>query len=511
MAVTGFITKEQIALLLTWGVIFFLCALVYGFYVSWKYERRRLNWRQVIGKEWRVMIVFAIILASLLTANVLFPAEKSSAAASLKWLIITASLLITITWFQFLRKADVFEKENLFHLLTVMLGGIAAGIGAVILDSIYAEHDFHFKHALANDFFYCTFGIGFRDELLKFIPVLLLMVFSRAINESYDYILYACVSALGFSLVENIHHAESVRLELIHSKIMYSVVAQMFFSSIAAYGIVLSKYRYNAGIVRQTLSFLGFICWASLAHGFYEYWSVNEYVATYKTLSAVFLLGSLFIWTVLRNNALNNSEFFDESVDIKIDKLQSYLVITLTAVFMFEYISMAWMHGHSYANASFILYGYDSICLIVFFSVNTTRIKLIKGDWNPLKFSLSTDYIDAGEFDDYFVEITNSRYSPRISRHLPLSGKIERRVMVEGTKHSNAWITELDKPHAFDAPVNDKVIVELYSQKSIIHTDKKVMARLFLVKAGIEPDTILVQRNNLKLAGWVMVRRVIEP
>ena len=70
----------------------------------------------------------------------------------------------------------------------------------------FFDYSLGFKKSgeVVNDLFYCVFGIGLIEETVKIIPFLLMLKFSRQINESIDYVIYASVSALGFAFMENL-------------------------------------------------------------------------------------------------------------------------------------------------------------------------------------------------------------------------------------------------------------------------------------------------------------------
>ena len=47
---------------------------------------------------------------------------------------------------------------------------------------------------------------GLSEEIIKIIPVLIILKTTKFINEPIDYIIYSSISALGFAFIENIQY-----------------------------------------------------------------------------------------------------------------------------------------------------------------------------------------------------------------------------------------------------------------------------------------------------------------
>ena len=116
---------------------------------------------------------------------------------------LLVSLLISGVWLVYVVRLDIFDKEKKRHIALVL-------ILSIILTS-FASYPYQIIHYLGftdslnpfKSFLYCVFGIGLIEETIKLIPLLIVLKFTNAIDEPYDYILYASASALGFAFVEN--------------------------------------------------------------------------------------------------------------------------------------------------------------------------------------------------------------------------------------------------------------------------------------------------------------------
>ena len=162
-----------------------------------------------------------------------------------------------------------------------------------------------------NDLLYCIIGIGVIEELVKIIPVILILKYTRAINEPVDYLIYGSVSALGFAFAENLLYFNSYGPQIIMGGALTAVIFHMFLTSLAAYGLMLKKYKSSKGILTD---FMKYFLLAAIIHGVYDFWLINPTVHRFALLSIIILVFCLSFFNTLISNALSNSEFFDETI-----------------------------------------------------------------------------------------------------------------------------------------------------------------------------------------------------
>jgi RsiW-degrading membrane proteinase PrsW (M82 family) len=156
-----------------------------------------------------------------------------------------AALAILIVWVIFLVQLDIYEREKWYSVIFAVLLGMFFTFFADALYKFYSVFlHFNLNGNIYNDFLYCWFGIGLIEEIVKIIPFLILLRYFTMINESYDYILYASLTALGFSFIENLIYFQTNQLHIIHGRALSSSLAHMFFSSIIAYGIFLNSFKF---------------------------------------------------------------------------------------------------------------------------------------------------------------------------------------------------------------------------------------------------------------------------
>lgn len=298
------------------------------------------------------------------------------------------SFFISFVWLFYIYKIDVFNKEKKRYLIFVFL---FAALLTLFVPEIYKWADvLGFKittNSSSNNFFYSVFVIGFIEETTKLIPFLILLKYTKAIDEPFDYILYATVSALGFSWVENTSYLYNYGLEIVNARALYASIAHMTFSSFIAYALFLVKYKKSKFSNFITIAF--FYLLALFSHGFYDFWYIDFRFKSFAWISTLFLMILIHVWFSMKNNALNMSDFYTKKLKINNDKLKIFLSVSLLIIFMFSYVYVAFALSSSKANKFFkenlLIYGYT-----IFYIVATlTKYKLVKGKMNPFKWSLS--------------------------------------------------------------------------------------------------------------------------
>jgi RsiW-degrading membrane proteinase PrsW (M82 family) len=302
-------------------------------------------------------------------------------------LSLIISFSISFIWLIYIIKLDVFEKEKKRYIvLTLLFSVILTCLSEIPYNII---HDFGFidRESPIYSFIYSVFGIGFIEETIKFIPFLFILKFTKAINEPYDYIFYASVSALGFSFVENAIYLNNYGLDIINARALYATVAHMTFSSVIAYGIFLIEYKKIE--IAATPVFIGFYFLAMLSHGFYDFWLINKAVSNFDGLTTLFFLATVHIWYVMKNNTMNNSNFFNQKIEIDNDDIKIYLIKSLFSLFMFSYLYVAFAWNAKEANnfffKSIFSYGY----IILYLIATLSRFNLIKGIIKPIQVGIN--------------------------------------------------------------------------------------------------------------------------
>lgn len=407
---------------------------------------------------------------------------------TLNLLGLLGALFIGITWVVFLRQLAFIAPLPWKHILLTVFIGFVMAMGAWWLYAIYEYSlDFSLSYRgsdIANDALYCFLGIGVIEELLKLIPFLIILYFTNIIQKPIHYLLVAAFSALGFAFFENLLYISQEGVGVIHGRALMSAVAHMVSGALVAYGFILARYRYR-GISGLWVVPLLFVL-AALAHGFYDFWLINEKVKSLYLLTFLFYLSEVLVLASLLNNALNQSVepgTPEPLLALNTGRLTSILSGSLVLVFVYEFAALCTIYGTEYGNqtlfSAFITGGY----LIFFLSVRLPNIDIVPGEWAPIEFfsSLLPAHLGNSRKKNFNLlvgmEFTFSaveRPGP-LTTQLPREGRIIRREKING---NNAWF-----------------VVELYTPITINETEHR-----FIIISSKETGEMLSKEHDTVIA-----------
>lgn len=417
------------------------------------------------------------------------------------YLAFLSALLILFTWLIYLKKVDVFEPESWKNLFLIfLLGAVFTFFVYPISDTINIYGKLRINGNILNDFIYCVFTIGFVEELVKITPLLLVLKYSKIINEPLDYIIYASVSALGFAFVENIKYFDYAGLDIIHGRALISVIVHMFNTSLIAYGMVYNKFVRKKN---NYLNFIVFLLLASFVHGFFDFWLVNEKVNAFAIISILTVIVQISLFNSFINNTLNQSNFFTENKTINNEKLQIYLFISLSSIFVFEYIAISLKYSVSAGNSALFRSLYSGTYILAFITTNLSRFKIVKGSWDNMHYWGVSEQIDYSE-NIVNKQIDLAKFTKNYLADLYLSN--------QGLVVSNHTIN--NQPNWYYIKLSRQIIDTDYSsdsvmvrpktinEKLIIHS--KMIVALYLIKdKDISANEI--EMDNLIFIGWAKI------
>ncbi|MCK4998690.1 MAG: PrsW family intramembrane metalloprotease, partial [Anaerohalosphaera sp.] len=226
------------------------------------------------------------------------------------------------------------------------------------------------------------------------IPFLLMLKFSRQINESIDYVIYAAVPALGFAFMENVMYFQGSGLQDITGRTLTAVLLHMSMTTIAMYGLFYSRYRKDNK--NKLLYFAGSFFAAMVVHGLYDFILICEKVPPeLRIFSLLILVLCMSKFSLIIRNALNVSEF-NVGQTTRVENLSKYLVYSLSGVILLQYFLMAWKFGAENTNAS-MLGNIGAFYFIMFIIVAMLgNIKITRSKWMGLfNQNSSADKLDA--------------------------------------------------------------------------------------------------------------------
>ena len=296
---------------------------------------------------------------------------------------LAAAAVALVLWFEYVRRLDVFEPEPIAALLLTLAMGMGFSLGCgPLYDAIDFGLGLRLGQGLWRDLAYCILGIGLVEETFKIIPFLLMLRFSRQVNESIDYVIYAGVAALGFAFMENLLYFQDPGLGRILGRTYSAVPLHMSLTAFAAYGLFYARYRCQ-GRGQWGYFALTFAA-ACIVHGLYDFWLLADGLdGRWRLLSLLILILGVQVFSNMIKNGLNQSEFNPDARE-RIEHRTRYLVYGLSAVFWLQYLLQAWRWGPDNANmgimqAALFLY----FPLLVIFG-NLGVIPIRKNHWVPL-------------------------------------------------------------------------------------------------------------------------------
>jgi RsiW-degrading membrane proteinase PrsW (M82 family) len=294
---------------------------------------------------------------------------------------LVSAFLISLAWFLYLRRLDIFEPEKIRYLLMVLLGGmIFSMFCGVLYDTFEYRFGFGLNGGRLNDLLFCIFGIGLIEETVKIIPFLILLKFTDEVNESVDYIIYASISALGFAFMENLLYFQDLGLSKISGRAFTAVLLHMTLTSIVAYGLFYSRY---AKKYKDRSYFLIAFALACVIHGIYDYWLLcPSWPVFFPFLSFFILVFCVRKYGVMINNALNQSEF-NTKRNLPLLGLTGYLVYSLSAIILMQYIIVALTFNTIVANMVFLQNILSSYILLFIILRTLGSYHIRKSVWRP--------------------------------------------------------------------------------------------------------------------------------
>ena len=330
----------------------------------------------------RVLIIVLILVVPFVIIEFLPLSLEQAITVWPKVLGFLFSGAISFLWIVYLRKLDIYEPEKWRYIIIVFAVSCITIWAVFPISSFINSSGFVLNGEPVNDFLYCVFSIGMVEEIVKLVPVLIFISNKQMFNESYDYLFYASVSALGFAFIENILYINSSELYSVIGRLLMASVAHMTFSSIILYGVLLSKNRLQS--IPKPIIYLVFFLLASLSHGFYDFWLINPWASQYQAITMLFFLVTIHIWFTMLNNALNISKFYNRSTTLQVDKLKAYLIYSLLLLFMSAFLVMHIIHGKQSAMQFFWgnLFAFGYFFIYIIYSHN--RFKIVRGYMAPI-------------------------------------------------------------------------------------------------------------------------------
>lgn len=424
---------------------------------------------------------------------------------------LISAFLVFGVWYVYVRSLDFFDYEKIkYTVIIVLLGALTSFFTFPLSDAVHGLWNISFsENTFYNLFVYSFVGIGLIEELVKLIPVLIILYFTNEIDEPIDFIYYACLSALGFAFIENLIYFREISGSIIIARALTSAVGHMVDSSFVIYGFILVFYH---GSKNKFFTILKYYLLGSFVHALYDYF-LFEGLILFFIASFIFFIQA---WVILINNAINNSKYFDYSISFKHDLVKFRIAEYLLYILVFNYFLNGLLVGKAEANIQYAVSLSFGSLLIIFYVSSISSFDLVKGYWRPVKFRLSRPNEEAfpgvrgvSAFRSFFTENTITplnHVGKKIKLHCPRfnhdlleifrigEGRIVDRLRLVYRKRkryiedTNWFVVALKTPLEInDQYENNIIIIKIKDTFASLVHDEHIKCWLKLVPKGISP------------------------
>ena len=407
-----------------------------------------------------------------------------------------AALLIFLLYLFYFRYIDIYEYEPWKYIILIFFAGILfADIGLILYDFTYIVLGWHLNNKLFNDLFYTIFVIGGIEEFVKIIPLLLLLRFTKIINEPIDYIVYAGVAALGFAFSENVMYFDRMGAGIIFGRALTAVVLHTSLSSIVAYGFVLRKYRQ-----KKTAPLKMFFI-AMVLHGLYDLFLINPVAQKLMLIAYLILFAGIIIFNGIVSNSLSNSPYYNKGIHIEVRKIQFLLIGGLSGIFVIQYLMLVASESFSAANDSIWPSALIAVFLIPALVVGFGKIEIHPKKWKSIKLPLLFTKIT---IDDEKDDIVNSflKFTPMTRNRImhdyfPNMGKVYKQSM--DSKNQLWFYIRLDRLGHHPYYNNKHIVIRSKFGNKLLNDNEGLgMAGIYLIKT---------KTNKPIFVGWCSVEQ----
>jgi RsiW-degrading membrane proteinase PrsW (M82 family) len=212
------------------------------------------------------------------------------------WILFSGILAPAFFWIGYFYYQDRFQPEPLKIIGTAYLLGLAAAFACLkfygLLEVLGIPYDPSIM-ILSSKVRFLLYSItitGLVEELFKFIPFLLIILFLKTLDEKTDGIIYASTVALGFASFENIGYLPYMEGFELFGRAFASPLTHTIFSSLWGYSVGMARLR-GTSVVKA--SFQG-IAVAALCHGVFNFLTMDTYL---RIVSSILIL-IIWIWRI---------------------------------------------------------------------------------------------------------------------------------------------------------------------------------------------------------------------
>ena len=465
--------------------------------------------------KWRqTLYFFAVIIISILFVHT--TDFGSSLLAYEDWILYPMSAILAAmisgAWIYYLWQVDTYEKEPILAIIiTIALSCCAIWLVFPITD-VLNDLGFRLNGDAWNNWWYSFIAIGLVEEIVKIIPVLAIIYFSREVNEPFDYIFYGSISALGFAFIENTMYIADSNLTAVLARAMYASVAHMFFTSVICYCLAIIKYRLKK---YRWAALPGGLLLAALGHGFYDFWLIQTDLKLWW-ITSIFFVVSVHIWVMMKNNLVNLSPMFIRGKSFGGRELSYRIINWLITILYTAYIFTYLLYGPGQASFMIFTLWITNIYVIIFVALNFGRYEPIQGylaspniNMNYFKLLMPNLFYEKSDTGTRVrldpLPTRGGRQHP-LSQFMPLQGTFSRRIVFE--KDTNCYLMEPEQNILNDQYESRYLLVKNDSRDHSPGDSKAHPVMIYAMKNLHDVPFGRIHEENVELLGTFICRGI---
>jgi RsiW-degrading membrane proteinase PrsW (M82 family) len=403
------------------------------------------------------------------------------------------AFLILVVWLVFMRKLNPFYTFSwTWTFIVLFLSMSLTFLCSYWYD--FFQYKFNFTQ-FSHPFLFTVFGIGLIEEVVKCVPFLLVILFSKDKKEPFSYIYYAAISALGFAFVENaIVYFEPDNINFIQSRGFSTSFGHIVFLSFLGYCLFINQFILK---INKFLVFIIGLFLAMFLHGLYDYIIFSEQ-APLVFYAYFFIL--VHVWVLMCNNVLNVSPNFSFKKLENYTDIKFYFSLALVSIVMAEYILLTVQMGKEVANDALAGNLFGSTILMVFMGTSLTNYNFFKGYIEKIKipYQLHTIFFPRLVNDESFVLaavlLTKTKFSR--ANFEPKSGTIVSRHVLKND--SDWYLVCLDVPLNTDLEIHKQyVFINIDEHNASIKDFEKVKVSCYCISEKADLESIRINQKSL--------------
>ena len=215
--------------------------------------------------------------------------------------------------------------------------------------------------------------VGLPEEILKILPVLFILKYTKFINEPIDYIIYSSISALGFVFYENVDYISGYLTEessIVSIRNIEPLLMHMCTTSI--FGFLIFCYR----LTTKKIYILFGLLIAAAIHTLYN--QLCGVVINFITAEIILLFFLVTFYAKLIQSLLNISPFFDQKRVPDIKGAGKFLFIIIFIIILTNAL-IAYFFTEAKSPELFITGLYWLVIGVILFSRIWVNLKITKG------------------------------------------------------------------------------------------------------------------------------------